>query len=399
MSHQPAIIAIGFNRPLSLKRLLSSLQRANYSDSDINLVISIDFSDSKQGAETRQIADEFQWEHGQKKLLVREQNLGLRSHVLACGDLVSEYGSIIMLEDDVSVGPEFYKFATEALDFTASDSQVGGVSLYNHCTNFVCQLPFESLYDGFDNYYLQIAQSWGQAWSQQQWTAFREWYDGLSESALSQIPDSVPIPRSVANWPKSSWLKYFIWHLVEFEKYFLYPRQSHTTNNADAGTHAHHRTSTWQVPVAFKTGDLRFSTVTQSHSVYDSFFELLPDRFKTVAPRLKDYEFDVDLFGTKPLTQLKKPFTLTSKAINGSPELSFDLAYKPMVANFVERSTNPEKATFSLSKRELVTSEKKISMKSMHFVQYFFGFVPVRTLAKNMFRYFLQSKFRGSSTK
>ena len=394
MTTKPAIVVIGFNRPASIRRLLSSLERARYSTTDVPLVISIDFAGTESGGKTRRIAEEFQWSHGQKHVIFHEKNQGLRSHVLQCGDLVNEYGSVIMLEDDVTVGPEFYQFAVAALEFSETDKNLGGVSLYNHRTNFLCQLPFEPLYDGFDNFYLQIAQSWGQAWTQEQWNGFRTWYDGLSEVELEQIPSSVSIPQNIARWPKSSWLKYFVWYLVKFDKFFLYPRHSHSTNNSDPGHHTHHPSSTWQVPLAFKLEELRFSTVEQADAIYDSFFEILPDRLKKLAPALNNYEFDVDLYGSKPLSQLTKPYVLTSKSVNGSPELAFDLAFKPMVANFFEPS-NRDSATLSLASRERLRSESKISMSSLYHLQYFFAFVPVRTILKSTFKYFLQTRMRS----
>ncbi len=400
MISQPAIIVIGFNRPNSLQRLLSSLEQADYSIpstdsySDVCLVISVDHCDSNAGDEVRKLAEDFHWSHGEKRLIFHDQNLGLRKHVLSCGDLSREYGAVIVLEDDLSVGSAFYRYATEALGFTDTNDAIGGVSLYNHRTNFLNRLPFTPIHDGYDNYYLQIAQSWGQAWTKSQWNGFRSWYDELASQpeAMETIPPTAPIPKSVANWPKSSWLKYCIWYLAETNKYFLYPHVAHSTNHSDSGTHMEKVSTVWQVPLAFGERPFSFSSLDQSLSRYDSFFEIAPENLKKIAPHLAEYDFDVDLFGTKTCDQLQRPYVLTSK-VTTSPILEFGLTKKPFEANFQEVAENSADTTFSLAKREHVSAESRINLNHFRFIDYFYGFVPLKTIGLNLARYFMQKKF------
>ena len=59
----PAIVIIAYNRADSLKRLLSSIARADYSDtSDITLIISIDKGNNE---DVIRAAEDFSWLHGQ----------------------------------------------------------------------------------------------------------------------------------------------------------------------------------------------------------------------------------------------------------------------------------------------------------------------------------------------
>ena len=237
----PAIVAVAFNRPLSISRLLDSLTKADYQATSVPLVISVDFSDSDNGEQVRKIAESFVWPFGEKELIFHDRNLGLRKHILSCGDLTEKYGSVIVFEDDLSVSPCFHNYASAALDFTADQSNVAGVSLYHYRTHFLKRLPFIPLYDGHENYYLQNPSSVGQAWSREQWNGFRSWYDTklkVDASLNEKLPDNLPIHPRVANWPESSWLKFFIWYMVEQQKYFLFPRVSYSTNHHDVGTHA-----------------------------------------------------------------------------------------------------------------------------------------------------------------
>ena len=94
-----ALIIATFNRPKSLKRLLQSLQNSKYPErDDINLIVSCDYSGSD---ESIKIAEDFNWDYGHKKVITHSENLGLRNHMLFCGDLCKDYDGIVMLEDDL----------------------------------------------------------------------------------------------------------------------------------------------------------------------------------------------------------------------------------------------------------------------------------------------------------
>ena len=61
---------------------------------------------------------------GIKKIIKHSKNLGLRAHVITCGDLVNIYDNIIVLEDDLFVSPYFYKYANDALNFIIKPNQL-----------------------------------------------------------------------------------------------------------------------------------------------------------------------------------------------------------------------------------------------------------------------------------
>ena len=391
----PAIVVVGYNRPDSLRRLLDYLNLANYRFDNIELVISLDFCSSALGDLTQKVAAAFDWQHGKKRVILQPTNMGLRNHVLACGDLSESYGAIILLEDDLSVGPDFYHFAKTALDFSDQQPSIGGISLYNHKTNFLNQLPFEPIYDGYDNYYLQIASSWGQAWSHAQWASFRKWYDEIEQAeqekfALPFIGNG-SVPKTVMNWPPTSWLKYFIRYLAETNTYFLYPHHSHTTNHSDSGTHIDKPNNRWQVPLAIRTNSLRFSSPADSLSVYDSHFEISQEKLKQMAPTLNEFDFDVDLFGTKDPESFTKPYVLTSKRPSAH-ELQFDLVRKPMAANFLRDTPSSKRPTFYLCQTKDMSFQPGLSLNNINEVEYFYGHLPIRTLLKNTFKYFLQKR-------
>ena len=87
---KPAIVVVSYNRPNSLRRLLNSVKSAVYHSNDIRLIISVDYQDSHNHNEVVQLANEFDWVYGEKKIIEHKENLGLKAHVLSCGDLVNK---------------------------------------------------------------------------------------------------------------------------------------------------------------------------------------------------------------------------------------------------------------------------------------------------------------------
>ncbi len=315
-----AIVVVTYNRANSLKRLLDSLAEADYKGAgNVPLVISIDNSGNDEPA---RIAEDFDWKYGDKKILKHGERLGLKSHILKCGELTEEYGSIIMLEDDLFVSPQFYIYAEKALDFTADDVRIAGVSLYAHRFNVFARLPFEPVNDGYSNWYFKFASSWGQAWSREQWRGFKEWlgiHDGeaVTESAL---------PSDIAGWGDRSWLKYADKYLADQDKYFFYPRNSYTTNFADEGEHAANSVTDLQVPLVEGEEQYRFSDLDTSKAVYDPYFEN------------GTLDHETDLYGLKSRDgHLSGRYVYSTKALGFKSVQSYGLKLKPMEANILHR--------------------------------------------------------------
>jgi glycosyltransferase involved in cell wall biosynthesis len=199
MSIRPAIVIAAYNRPHSLSRLLSMVLTAEYPDAGgVSLVISIDGGGAD---EVIRIANEFEWLFGDKEVIAHSKNLGLREHILCCGDLSQKYGAIIMLEDDIVVSPAFYQYASELGGFYYDDAQVAQVSLYAYEYGELSLERFHPLNIGYDVFFMQWASSWGQLWTDRQWHAFREWYVGHSGDLVKKPK----LPEYVRGWPASSW--------------------------------------------------------------------------------------------------------------------------------------------------------------------------------------------------
>lgn len=321
------IVVVAYNRIHCLERLLTSLNKANYPTEDVELIISIDRGDNQN---VLAFAEAFDWKHGTKSVRYQPRNLGLKKHILQCGDLSQAYDAIIMLEDDLYVSPDFYGYALAACAFAAEDDRIGGVALYNHR---ICQQSmkvFEPVCDGYDNWYFQFAASWGQLWTKNQWAGFKEWFLAHEDYDFS---GSEKIPAHIKDWGKNSWLKYNIAYVIETNRYFLYPRTAYSTNFSDAGVNHNVNNTVYQVPLmrSLRPLEYHFSTLEESGAVYDAWFEN-----QKLEAALGADGVCIDLYGEKTWFE-NKPYLLTSSRMTGAEVVrTFGREMRPQDMNILE---------------------------------------------------------------
>ena len=331
-SSGPAVIVPAYARPVALRRLLASVEKAHYPGDGIKLIISLD-----GGATDEVVASARAFEFGSRSVEVieRDEQLGLREHILWCGDQAQEYGSVIVLEDDLVVDPWFYHYAVHAIAAHERQDEVAGIALYAPRYNEFAGLPFEPLSNGTSGYRMQVPCSWGQAWTARQWTAFKTWYERVDETT---VDDCESLPDTVRRWPAGSWKKYFAAYLALAERYFVYPYASYTTNCSDpGGVNTSRGTDELQVPLpdpkrpfvapGFPAGD-------ETGVTYDPFME----------PRLK-FDFDalslpagslcIDLYGSRPLDFVKKyDYCLTTRPVRAAIA-GYPLQFRPLPMNIL----------------------------------------------------------------
>lgn len=301
------VIAIGYNRLNSLKRLLTALNQADYQVYDILLIISLDFSDNTALLD---LARSFEWNHGHKIIKTYPEKQGLRQHILKCGDYIEEYSldAAAVFEDDTFPSPAYFNYMTQAVEFYEQDPRIAGISFYTHLWNATCEMPFTPLTSCYDVFFLQLAQSWGQIWTRRQWAEFKRWYIHHSENF--SYADGVP--ENVCRWNDSSWLKYHIRFCVETDKYFVYPYDSLCTTFTDIGEHNLFSTTLFQVPLQTDSKKrYHFTAFAEAPVIYDSYFEN-----KAIAKQSEFLNKDlcIDLYGSKPGFQGKKYWLTTQEA-------------------------------------------------------------------------------------
>jgi len=369
----PAIIVPAFQRAESLQRLLSSINNAVYPIPDIDLIISIDGGATE---DVKKVAGNYNFRHGNKSIIQREVNIGLRKHILWCGDQTEKYGSVIVLEDDLMTDRYYYHFAANALQFYENDSNVSGISLYAKRVNMAARMAFEPMFNGYSAYFMQTPSSWGQAWTKSQWNGFREWY---STADLDSVTNHPGLPAVLKRWPETSWLKYFAVYLIENYKYFVYPYLSYTTNCADAGgVHMPDGTQMYQVPLGAEDrpeDKFLFCNLDDSVVLYDSFME--PESKEIFKKTGIDADkLEIDIYGLKPLSLIKKKkYVLTSKRCR-NPIKIFRLGFRP-IEKILQNSVADNNPFFGysdqvyLAETENIVSDKRPFYHQINYYSYY----------------------------
>lgn len=345
-NYSPVIVIVAYNRVHTLQRILSSLNRA-VCPQGTKLIISIDNNGESQEVVT--IADLYIWKYGEKEVIYQKERLGLRRHLMTCGDNSYYYGSVIVIEDDLVVSPYFYNFAQEVLNYYDNSQEIAGISLYNLPYTEAAKLPFIPLRDDSDVYFAQVPCSLGMVYSSDQWDRFKKWF--ALNPDLKEIK-GLPL-IATKYWSESSWKKYMYGYMVANNKYFIYPQISLISNFNDRGENMYAKSYAGQVGLQMVPMKFKFKSINDSLNVYDAYSEILPDRLKRLFETLKDYDFEVDLFGQKET--FSKEFVVTSKHCK-KRIFGYERAMKPAELNIVYNIPGTE---LSLARSEDVIFNSK----------------------------------------
>lgn len=325
--YKPAIVVVGYNRPKQTLRLLESIGRANYLMDNIPLIVSIDQSDLSD--EVERLARTFTWTHGELTIRRFPERQGLRKHIVSCGDLSEQYGSVIILEDDLYVAEDFYNYCCQAHEYYSQDSRICGISLYNFRRIPFTNYTFLAQKNNYDTYLGQMVVTWGQSWSKEQWKNFKKWYleheDKLPEENLK-------IPDEISGW-KRSWGKYFSAYIAEKGLFYVYPYTSRTTCFSDVGEHNADmsQTAISQVPLMHGIVETYKFAPVDNAVRYDSFYEYIPDIDQAFCGITGD-QITFDLNGMKR-SSLGKKYIISSQKLDSKIIGSFGLAMRPVEEN------------------------------------------------------------------
>lgn len=317
-----AIVITAYNRAEPLRRLLRSLDSI-VSVSSIPLVISID---NKGTAEVNQVAEEFKWIHGEKKVIIHQEKLGLRAHFIWAGDQSYEYENVLFLEDDLYVSPHVLEYVYAVIDKYVDDERVAGGALYNPLLCEFDKCKFYQYEDGYDNYFFAHPY-WGNIWCKRKWNLFKKWLE-----TYEYKPEL--LPKSVQLWNETSFKKLYIQYLAETNRYIVYPRVSYVTNMGEAGLHSKKQYRQFQTSYQRGSKTLQLSNFDQSSSVYDVFFELTTDIIKRHNPNLAKYDFVNDIRGLRSKGSSK--YVLTRRNVK-KEILSFSDEMRPLECNVIEQ--------------------------------------------------------------
>lgn len=323
MNYKPAIVIVAYNRRNALERLLSYINQAYYPDEDITLIISIDYCESNQ--DVIESAKKFQWNHGTKIIKTHTENMGLKAHVLECGDYALEYGAVIVLEDDLVVAPAFYEYSQEAQNFYCDDDSIAGISLYAYEWNGYVHKKFTPLRKNGDVYFGQFACSWGQSWTDKQWKSFQEWYKGNRE-----LTHDGKMPERIYEWT-NSWSKHYTSYIIETNKFFVIPYEATASVFGEVGAHTKARCLEHQVPLYLGNKKLEMAEFEQGVH-YDIFFENI-DLKEIIKKKFNIEDVCVDFYAHRKLEFINSRYLLSTRKLDKKIIKAFALDMRPQEMN------------------------------------------------------------------
>lgn len=180
------MIVMTMNRAASLKRLLTSLQDADYGDDRVDLDIWIDRMDSTapHNANISRVARECSWKQGAKTIYTRRQPGGLYQQWMYTWDLDSPGDIAVILEDDLELSPAFYQWLKMARSKYGDDPEVGGFTLQRTVERprrpppFVEKgAPLLPRRSDIHMFKYRLQGSWGFAPKRETWREFLAWYE------------------------------------------------------------------------------------------------------------------------------------------------------------------------------------------------------------------------------
>lgn len=168
MSTLAPVVLFVYARPVHTKQTLDALS-ANILSEDTNLIIYVDAANiiSEEG-QVQKVLDIVHEQSGFRSVRViqRERNVGLAHNIIeGVSDVCSEYGKVIVLEDDIVTSPYFLTYMNEALNRYEENIDVWHISGWNY--------PIDPR--GLSDTFLwRVMNCWGWATWTDRWQYFRK---------------------------------------------------------------------------------------------------------------------------------------------------------------------------------------------------------------------------------
>lgn len=349
----PAIVAVGYNRPEGMRRLLKSIGDAKYTSYNIPLIISID--ESNKSNEVEEVAKSFNWKYGTKEIRRFSERQGLRKHIVQCGDYSEKYGAVIILEDDLVVSEDFYEYTRLAHEKYGNDDRICGISLYSYKINVFTRFSFCPSPSLYDVYLGDMVVTWGQSWTCNQWKNFKQWY--LEHE--NKLPKVNPkMPQKISEWTRS-WGRYFASYIVDKGLSYIYPYQSRTTCFSDYGEHNKSAIPITFVQVPLMQGCPKEYKLGEYEDLlhYDSFFERQLNENHTICG-ISGKDICMDISNMKTSSGGKK-YVITNEKLPHQLIASFALTLRPICLNAIQELPGNDLYLYQLSSDEIRPWEKK----------------------------------------
>jgi hypothetical protein len=242
------ILIFAYNRPQHLKATLQCLEQNDLASQSI-LYVYADGPKKDSTAENeikinkvREVLNE-KFNFKEVDIIARDCNMGLANNVIAgVTEIVNQYGSVIVLEDDLLTSKGFLTYMNNALEKYKSEDKVMQISGH--------QFPVSDINSRNESFFLPFTTSWGWATWRRAWSQFDEsalGYESLKTNNNlkdkfnldNTYPYSSMLINQMENKSVDSWAIRWWWSVFKKDGLVLFPDKSLVKNvGFDAnGTH------------------------------------------------------------------------------------------------------------------------------------------------------------------
>lgn len=238
------IVLFVYNRPVHTKNTIEALL-ANDLSAESNLYL---FSDGPKTHADKVKVDEvrkyIKTIRGFKSLSIEESisNKGLANSVIyGVTKIVSQFGKIIVLEDDILTSPHFLSYMNEGLEKYKSEKNVYSITGYSFS---------ENLTNIDSTYFLKLISSWGWGTWADKWSCFKRNKDDLMNIIkdlslkksfnFGNSYDYIGLAKKQINNRTDSWAIYWYYSTFIMNGLTLYPAKRLVKNTGydGGGTHS-----------------------------------------------------------------------------------------------------------------------------------------------------------------
>ncbi len=212
----------------------------------------------------------------QVSLTKRERNNGLAHNIIqGVTEVISRYGKVIVIEDDLIFSPHFLTFMNSALNYYEKDPRIFSISGYNPAMRFPSYYQ-EQVYLNYRNSSWGWA-TWSDRWDKIDWSVadFQQFMKDKAQQKLFNRggEDLTDMLIKVMNGQVNSWSIRFTYAQYKQGAFTVYPVQSLVSNlGADgSGTHTD-KTNKFDVVLNNHLDEIRFpSHLTVDENIMKEF--------------------------------------------------------------------------------------------------------------------------------
>lgn len=233
------IIVIVYNRAQSMLRLLNSLNSAKYFNDRVKLEVWIDRSfNGSVDPITLDKAEKFEFYHGEYEVIIHPEHVGIIGQWLSTWRVWEKSTEIaVILEDDLTVSPYFYKYLKLVHEKYDNNPKVNGYALQGVSIKHSLNSPGILVGPKDDVVFLYpVIGTWGFSPSARNWVQFIDWFNTMYRERAFE---PYVYGNVVTLWYKefqrdqktggiwSIWHIYFAWKQEEFTLYSNFEGRSH----------------------------------------------------------------------------------------------------------------------------------------------------------------------------